>query len=313
MANQTGHMRLGVLAVAGAAATWSMGAIAAGALLADGMDPLQLATARVVLTAGGFAIAALLVPRKPGGGSVPLPYVVAFATAIGGASVAIFLAIARLGVAVGTVLHYLAPLMVVAYGAISTRRRPSGLLLGTAALSLLGVVLASGAASGGVRSLGFGGVAIGLSSAAFFAAYTVMADRVIVAYGPLHALLRGFSLAAIGWVAVQVVRGWPAMLFAPDAVGWVVFVGLIGTCLPFLLYIWGVQRVQAERAAIAATLEPVMSGVVAWVLLGQSLEPLQVVGCGLILAAVVALQVRNAQADRMATVDQRIASRYQSP
>ena len=66
--------------------------------------------------------------------------------------------------------------------------------------------------------------------------------------------------------------------------------GVVGTLLPFLLYIWAVARVRAERAAIAATLEPVLAAALAWVWLGEELSALQVVGGGLVLGAVLMLQ-----------------------
>ena len=69
----------------------------------------------------------------------------------------------------------------------------------------------------------------------------------------------------------------------------IAFVGLGGTLIAFLLFVWGVQRVRAERASIAATLEPVLAGLVAWLWLGESLSPSQIFGGALVLGAVIAL------------------------
>jgi drug/metabolite transporter, DME family len=63
--------------------------------------------------------------------------------------------------------------------------------------------------------------------------------------------------------------------------------------IPFLLYVWGVERVRAERGVIAATLEPVLAAVVAWLFLDEALSPIQIVGGALVIGAVVALQVRR--------------------
>jgi DME family drug/metabolite transporter len=70
----------------------------------------------------------------------------------------------------------------------------------------------------------------------------------------------------------------------------VLLIGLGATLAPFLLYLWGVERVKAERAAIAATLEPVLGAVVAWILLDQSLGVLQTLGGVLVMAAVILIQ-----------------------
>lgn len=286
--------RLGLLAVACAALTWSLGAIGAGALLQRGVDPLLLAEARVVLAALGFAAVAVAVTRQEPGPRVPALHLLAFGTAIALVAVAFFLAIGRLGVAVGTVLHYMAPVLVVVWGVASSRRRPTPLVLRCTVAAVVGVVLVSGALEADLGGIDGWGVVIGLFSATCFATYTLLAERVIVAVGPLQALLRGFGIASVLWLVFQAFRGWPAALFAPANIGLVLFVGLVGTCLPFLLYIWGIQRVQAERAAIAATLEPVISAVVAWVILDQVLTALQIAGGAVILAAVIALQARGA-------------------
>ena len=106
-------------------------------------------------------------------------------------------------------------------------------------------------------------------------------------------MLRGFAVASVLWLAYQAPRGVPEELFAPSNLPEVIYVGGAGTLAPFLLYAWGVGRVRAERAAIAATLEPVLAAVVAWAWLGQRLSPLQIAGGGLVVAAVVSLQSRR--------------------
>jgi DME family drug/metabolite transporter len=68
-------------------------------------------------------------------------------------------------------------------------------------------------------------------------------------------------------------------------------VGIGGTLAPFLLFLWGVQRVRAERAAIGATIEPVVAAAVAWIWLGQSLSVLQLLGGALVIVAVSSLQL----------------------
>lgn len=282
--------RQGLLAVALAACAWSLGAVAGGALLSRGVDPGQLAAARVVLTALGLAVVAAR--TAPRGGSVPLAHLLAFGTALGAVAVIFLSNIGRSGVAVGTVLHYLAPLVVVLWVAVAARRRPAPAVLGAAAASVVGVGLVSGAIPAGLGDLDALGLALGLASAACFAAYSLLAERVITAYGPVHALVRGFGIAAAAWVVVQALRGWPADLLTRDALPLVLVVGLLGTCLPFVLYLWGIQRVRADRAATAATLEPLVSGLLAWALLGQALTGPQILGGVVILAAVLALQLR---------------------
>lgn len=95
------------------------------------------------------------------------------------------------------------------------------------------------------------------------------------------------------WIAHQVPRGLPEMLWERANLPEVLYVGLAGTLAPFFVFAWGVGRVRADRAAIVATLEPIFAAGVAWAWLGQHLSPLQVAGGALVVGAVVSLQARH--------------------
>jgi drug/metabolite transporter (DMT)-like permease len=66
-----------------------------------------------------------------------------------------------------------------------------------------------------------------------------------------------------------------------------------GAILPFGLYYEGINRIRSTRASITSTLEPIMAGVFSFVFLGEVLEPLQILGGVLALAAIVLLHIRQ--------------------
>jgi DME family drug/metabolite transporter len=53
------------------------------------------------------------------------------------------------------------------------------------------------------------------------------------------------------------------------------------------------RRIPASNASIVATLEPAVATLLGWLFLNERLEPLQLVGAGLILLAVVILQLES--------------------
>ena len=55
----------------------------------------------------------------------------------------------------------------------------------------------------------------------------------------------------------------------------------------------GLQRVPASNASIVATLEPALATVLGWLLLGERMEPVQIVGAAFILTAVIILQTSS--------------------
>lgn len=273
-----------------AAALWSVAAVAARDLFDRGVDPLELAEARSFIAA--FCLA--LIPsarRRSTGGSAPA--VIALGLSIALVNAAYYSAIARLDVAVALVLQYTAPALVVGWVAIGKRKLPAPEVLVALVVTFAGVVFVSGLVGADVGPMNGAGVAFGLVSSVLFATYTLVSERAGAAYGVLGALLRGFCAAAVMWTLFQLPRGWPAELFSTENLPAVIFVGIAGTFLPFIFFLWGVQQVRAERAAIAATSEPVLAAVVAWFWLGQVLTPGQLIGGALILGGVVALQIRQ--------------------
>lgn len=287
----TSRAPAGLGAIALAATLWALGAVVAASLFDDGVPPLELAEARSVVAALGLA----LIPaswRPPV--DRPTPAVrrslVILGICIGLVNAVYYVAIDRLPVAVALVLQYTAPAMVVVYTAARLRRRPGNDVVVAVLLALAGVALVSGVVGADLGSVDALGVTMGLASAVLFASYTLIGESVTRTYGPLGAMFRAFAIAGSLWICWQVFNGFPHELFDLANLSRVLLIGLGATLAPFLLYLWGVERVKAERAAIAATLEPVLGAVVAWVLLDQSLGALQTVGGVLVIAAVILIQ-----------------------
>lgn len=282
---------IGLAAIALAAALWALGAVVAASLFDDGVEPLELAEARSVVSAVGLALIPASwrpPPAKPS--RTVRRSLVLLGVCIGLVNAVYYVAIDRLPVAVALVLQYTAPAMVVVYTAVRLRKRPRNEVVVAVALALAGVALVSGLLGADLASVDMLGVAMGVASAVLFASYTLVGESVTRAYGPLGAMFRAFSIAGLLWICWQVFNGFPHELFAPANLPRVILIGLGATLAPFLLYLWGVERVKAERAAIAATLEPVLGAVVAWILLDQTLEAVQLIGGALVIAAVILIQ-----------------------
>ena len=285
----------GLAAIAAAAALWAIAAIVASDLFDAGVVPLELAQARAVIAAGGFLLLNLSTRERGRSLSPRRAFVltVALGLAIALVNGTYYLAIERLSVAVAVVLQYTAPIVVVGWTVAVERRTPSPQVLAALLAAVAGVILVVELPLGGVGDLDGAGILLGLASAVLFASYSLLSEQLGAAYGALGAMARAFAVAAGFWVLYQIPFGWPAELFERGNLPGVLFVGLAGTLGPFLLYVWGIRRVRAERATIAATLEPVLAALFAWMLLAQSLGPLQVAGGILVCLAVVLLQARR--------------------
>lgn len=284
---------LGLLAVLGAAALWAVGAAVASSLFEDGVTPLELVQARSYVTAVGLALVPAAWNRGSEGVRSQTLLLGGLGLAIALVNLTYYVAIDRVPVAVAIVLQYSAPAMIVAWTVVATRKRPSAPVVMALVAALSGVVLVSDVLGGSLSDLDLLGITMGLGAAVMFATYTVLSERAQDTMGPVAAIFRGFAVASLFWLIVQIPRGWPSALFEPANLPRVLLVGIGATLVPFLLYVWGVGRLRAARASIAATLEPVLAAVIAWIWLDQTLSPTQVLGGLLVIAAVVLLQVRR--------------------
>jgi DME family drug/metabolite transporter len=281
--------RMALPAVALAAALWAVAGVVASRLFALGVDPLHLVGARAVIAALGLAVIPASWRGPTGDGQAVRLLMMGLALAL--VTATYYLAIERLPVAVGIVLQYTGPALVVVWTAAVMGRSLSPPVVAALAGATTGVVLITGLLSGHLGGLDGLGIVMGVGAAVTFAAYTILSELVRRTYRPLAALFRAFAVAAALWVVVVLPAGAPRDLWAPPVGSSVLFVGVGGTLVPFLLYVWAVAHVRAERAAIAATLEPVVAALIAWTWLGQTLSASQIAGGVLVTGSVAALQV----------------------
>jgi drug/metabolite transporter (DMT)-like permease len=288
---------LGIAAIGAAAALWAIAAAVASDLFDEGVPPVELAEARSVIAALGFVVLAAIrhppATRRDRARRVHPLHLIALGLSIALVNAAYYLAIDRLPVAIAIVLQYTAPAMVVAYTAVVSRRTPSKEIVIAVVAAVVGVVLVAEVPGGDLGTLDTLGIAFGLCSAVLFATYTLLSEPAGKMWGPIEAMRRAFIVASVAWVLFQIPRGWPQELFDLDNLAQVIYVGLFGTLAPFLLYVWAIGIVRPDRATIAATLEPVLAAVVAWVWLGQDLSLMQIAGGVLVIAAVALLQLRG--------------------
>lgn len=223
-------------------------------------------------------------------------FVVAGAAANLVLNLAVFIAFVRIEIGLALLLFYLYPAVVAAASVLWFDERLDPLRWAALGISMLGMALtlAGAGALGDLDPLG-----IGLSILAAFAQafYVLVARHGFPDVRPLEAAASTMGMAAVGYVVVAVVIGQVAALGAPlasgDALLAVLLAGLVGAGIPTLCFITGIRLLGAPRAAILATLEPVVGVALAAWLLNEQPSPLQLVGGALILAAAVLLQIRG--------------------
>jgi len=300
--------RLGVVAVAAAAALWGLGGVLADGLFRHGVQPLDLVGVRTYLTAIGLGL--IVVVRRGRRGKIRGPAaapaarpgrwpwlrradVLGFGLSIGVANAALFISIRLLPVAAAMVLQSLAPMLVVIWECARDRSRPDPVVLAGLAAALPGVALVAHSAGPGGARLDPAGVLAGLVTAVGVAAFALFGHSVTRTRGAIEANALAFGVSAAGWLLYELCHGAPSSLLHVSAAPGVLAVAVLGTLLPFVLFAWGSSRTGAACGALSVCLEPAFGAVLAWIWLGQSLGAAQIGGAVLVVGAVAAIQYSN--------------------
>jgi DME family drug/metabolite transporter len=294
----------GYAAVSAAAVLWAVGGAVASRLIDRGADLVQLTEARAWITALVLLLAAARMggPREVAGGSraggsrAGLGLTVLFGLSIAGANVMYYTSLSRLPVAVAITTQYTAPGLVVLWTSFAERTRPSGRVLAALAAAMLGVALLAELPS----ALGEGklrvdalGLLAAIASAFCYATYMVTGEHMGRALGARRAVLRGFLVASALWIVVQATRGRPDTLLDRRFILGAVFLAVATTIAPFLLFVWGLERVRVSDASIVSTLEPLAAAVIAFVWLGQRLSAWQLAGGVLVVVGIGLVQLER--------------------
>ena len=276
-----------------AAFCWGLSAVIAKGAFDRGITPEQMAQARVIV-AGVPLLAYLAISRRDllRAPRSALPMIGLFGVAMVVVNWSYYVAIDRLDVGVAISLQYTAPVLILVLAAIVARRSPGNVAWLAGLLTLAGAVLVSGAYAG-LATLDGIGLSAGIGAALSFAAYLLTAEAAgRRSVHPATVLLIGFAVATVVWGLLQPWWQWPFGRLTDAEIGLrVVAVGLVGTLLPFLLAVSAVRVISAALAGIAATFEPVFAAALAWILLGQQLGALQLLGGALVVGGVVIAQL----------------------
>ena len=211
-------------------------------------------------------------------------------------NLAMFIAFVRIEIGLALLVFYLFPAIVAVASVLWFDDRLDSARWAALGVSMLGLALTL-AGAGGLGELDPLGIGLSILAAFAQAFYVLAARHGFPDIEPIEAAATTMGLATIGYVVIAVVIGQVAALGVPlassDALLAVMAAGLIGAAVPTLCFITGIRLLGAPRAAILATLEPVVGVALAAWLLDEQPSPLQLIGGGLILAAALLLQVRG--------------------
>lgn len=293
-----GSTLIGALMAMSAAIMWGTNGVISRFLFQRAITPLTLVETRSIIAALGMGGLLLCVARaRFRVRRRDLPLLLLFGLALAIVTYAYFLSVQFLPVAVAVMIQYTGPTLIALYTALALRRMPPARIWAALGLTLGGIALLAGLADllGGTVAQGVTllGVLIAFASAVAMAFYMLVGERLGKRLHPQSSVFYGFAMATLIWLILQPPWRFQTAALAPDALPLVLAVGIVGTLVPFGLFLAAVNRLDATRAAILATLEPVTAALISWVWLGERLDAWQLLGGLLVLVGVTIVQLKR--------------------
>ena len=203
-------------------------------------------------------------------------------------------AIQHTSVANSTLLANLASIFVTLAAWIFLREKPSGLFLAGLAAALVGVGMLV-RTSLGFSQTGLVGDAFGVITAMFYAAY-ILAVKGLRDRGEttLHLMAATSTITAVFLFPVALASG--DQMLPATAYGWWILVGLalVSHAAGQGLIAYALAHLPAAFSSVSLLLQPVMAALFAWLILSESLVPLQILG-GLVVLVGIYLARRGSR------------------
>lgn len=198
-------------------------------------------------------------------------------------------AISLTSLSTAAILLYTAPSMVMIMSLIIFREKLTANKIAAVILAFIGCCLVSGI--GGASDISAAGIAYGLCSGFGYALYSIFArlalnkgydSRTVNFYTTLIAVIGAILI----WGPAEPVK----LMFSSGTTAlWCVGTGLITCYLPYLLYTYGLSAVEAGKASVMASVEPVVATITGVFIFNERLSTLGAGGILLVLGAIVIL------------------------
>lgn len=282
---------LGVCVVLLSAVTFTGTTVSAVVSYEGGGEPFSAITVRFL----GATVVLYALTRMAGLGFAMTPRQRAIALGLGAVlalqSYLLYNAFAEIPVGLALIIFYVYPMTVAGAAIALGEDRMTRAVTVALVLAFAGLVLVFNVTGRGLNMTGAG---LALGAALVWTVVTILAARLIRTDDPRPVTFHMQAVAAAIYVAFWLVDGDVRL---PDTTrGWVGY-GLLPVfyAIANVSFFAGVKLIGSIRASLVMNVEPVVTIAAGYLVLGQVLTDLQLVGAALVIAAVFAIRLERAR------------------
>ena len=211
-----------------------------------------------------------------------------------------FAAIERMPIGITLLIEFTSPLLIAIWFRVAWKHPTKPIVWVALVSALAGLAIVAEIWEG--LTLDPLGVAFAVGAALALVVYYVSADVQVQrpdARDPVSLTMWGMGAAALFWAIVQPPWTFPAEALSGSlhlfgvggptvpVAGLATWMVVLGTVVPFSLVVVSMQHLRASQASAVGMTEPIFATAIAWVVLGEALSPVQVVGAAIVLGSVL--------------------------
>ena len=288
--------KLDLILIIVAACFWGSMGIFVRRLTTFGFNSIQIVSIRITLAALIFSL--FLVVKERSGFKISQRDIPIFlGLGLGSIlffTVCYFAAITIMPLSTAAILLYTSPIWIMLMSALLFHEKMNSRKIVALFLAFGGCVLVSGVSGDGIT---FIGVLLGLGSGIGYGLYSILGTIALRKYSPYTVTTYTFVIAAVGsWFISKPLDMFSKFERTDNLTGLILFcilTALVTAVIPFLCYTLGLRSVEASKAGIIATVEPVVATIVGIICFSETLTILSGMGIVLVLAAVIILNTKS--------------------
>ncbi|MFE8702174.1 DMT family transporter [Cytobacillus sp. FJAT-54145] len=157
--------------------------------------------------------------------------------------------------------------------------------------TIIGCILVTGLQTNTSSSITLIGLLIGLGSGLGYALYSIFGKVALRHYAPFTVTLYTFLVAMITLLPLSGVWNKGELFLNPKVLLYGAGLGLIPTVIAYFAYTWGLEKTESSKAAVIATVEPIVATLMGLILYDEHLTIIQLAGSTFIILSVVIINL----------------------
>mgnify|MGYP003293976153 CR=1 FL=1 len=210
---------------------------------------------------------------------------------LGGNWIFLFTSYNVMNVSLGTLFNYLAPVLMIFVAPIIFKEKITPLKVVCALIALFGMVLVSGVI-GGEGTISLEGLLIGLGSAFCYVCIVVF-NKMLKEVDPFDKTLVVLASATMIMLPYALLTSdFASIVWDPMMIVFILILGIVHTGIAYIFYLGPMPFMSTQSIAILSYVEPVLSIILSFLVLHESLSYIAWIGAILMLGATLISEIR---------------------